>query len=169
MKKIQLFFATIFSLFLIAGLTSCGGNSGERQPTDVCFEHKNTIKKKDDQITQLNLSLENCREQDKKPDVISSNNFTYYEYAMADSRKFYKIILTTVISDPIITGGAEGDMGGQTLEFILESVEPDPVRVVGAQFFPYEDGKSSIPASLKVGAQVTLDDMEYQGDIHIGG
>ena len=63
MKKIQLFFATIFSLFLIASLTSCGGNSGERQPTDVCFEHKNTIEKMDDQIAQLELSLQNCREE----------------------------------------------------------------------------------------------------------
>lgn len=169
MKNKNLFFA-IFSMILITvGLTSCGGNSGERQPTDVCSDYKGTIETMDKEISDLRLQVQNLKAEKEKSVVISSNNFTYYEYRSADSKKFYKIILTTVISDPIITGGVEGDMGGQTIEFILESIERDPVRVVGAQFFPYENGKSSIPSSLKVGAQVILEDMKYQGDVNFGG
>jgi hypothetical protein len=163
MKNKTLFFVAILSLSTI--FFSCNSKSGDKVVSDLKKENytlaeanKNYLTMIDEMDKKIN-ALENEK---NKPKVIGTANFVYQWQGDADARKFYKIILVTTISDPIITGGVEGEDAGEIIEFILESIEIDPVRVIGSEFYPYKNGKSSIPSNLKSGVQVTLEQLEYR-------
>ena len=67
MKNKTLFLTTIFSLFLIImGLTSCGGSSRERQPTDACSTYKSNIEILDNEIASLRQEIQNLKAEKEK-------------------------------------------------------------------------------------------------------
>lgn len=162
MKNRSLFFVAIMSLFITVFFTSCSIKSQEKLISDLQIEKQALAEandKKDIFIADQQEKIYELEDKINNPVKISTQNFNYYEFYGSGQNKFYKIISLVVISDPVIIDGADGDVGGQTIEFILESIEPEPIRIIGSETYYYDKGgNSTIPAKIKEGNEVTFRD-----------
>lgn len=158
MKNIQLFFATIFSLFLIVGLTSCGGNSGERQPTDACSTYKSNIEILENQIAQLELSLKNCREE--KANCLDNpiHNTFLKSLENADRNISYKVLyIENIPSYHSNDSGEETKIGVYTTALIRSEDKLERDVYVSVLYLDDDDGNDS--PKVKAGDIVWIEDV----------
>lgn len=160
MKNKTLFFATVFSLILITGLTSCGGNSRERQPADVCSTYKSNIEILDNEITNLRLEIKNLKAEKEKnqcPDQ-GLHQSGLKTLNSADQNISYKVLyienIPTYSSDD---SGRETKIGMYTTA-LIRSEDKHAIDVYVSQLYEDDENGNDAP-KVKSGDIVWIEDV----------
>ena len=163
MKNKTLFLTTIFSLFLIImGLTSCGGSSRERQPTDACSTYKSNIEILDNEIASLRLEIQNLKAEKEKnncPDQeLHSIGLKVFNGAGTDKNIPYKVLYIDNI--PVYDSddsGKETKIGIHTTA-LIRSEDKHASDIYISQLYEDDENGNDAP-KVKAGDVVWIQDV----------
>ncbi len=161
MKNKTLFFATVFSLILITGLTSCGGSSRERQPTDACSTYKSTIEILDNEIASLRLEIQNLKAE-KEEEKNNCPDPLLHQYSLktlnnADRDIPYKVILIENIPAYSDDSGKETKIGIHTTA-LIRSEDKHANDIYISQLYEDDENGNDAP-KVKAGDVVWIEDV----------